>query len=285
MWMNLIFLLLLLVIFTPAATMLYGVSRWQAGTSRRRSRLEGARSRIQPSHHDAAELEGLPAPVQGYFRAIMKDGQPMIAAAEIGQRGHFDFGRGKPRWLQAVANQSVVTQRPGFDWDARIRLNPVMKVFAHDSYLAGTGSLRVALLGLFPIARVPPGAELAHAELMRFLAEAPWYPTALLPSQGVRWEAIDARSARATLTDGDRSAVLVFQFDEADLIVGVEAIGRYRAVDGRMVATPWKARFSSYQERSGILVPTQAEVMWVLPEGPSPYWRGELTEILYKFAA
>ena len=36
---------------------------------------------------------------------------------------------------------------------------------------------------------------------MRFFAA--WYPTALLPRQGVRWEAVDDRSARATLEEGD----------------------------------------------------------------------------------
>ena len=40
---------------------------------------------------------------------------------------------------------------------------------------------------------------MAEGELMRFLAEAAWYPTALLPSQGVRWQGADERSAFATL--------------------------------------------------------------------------------------
>ena len=39
--------------------------------------------------------------------------------------------------------------------------------------------------------------EVAQGELMRFFAEAAWYPTALLPSQGVRWQAVDDTSARA----------------------------------------------------------------------------------------
>src|SRR6187549_2880476 len=40
--------------------------------------------------------------------------------------------------------------------------------------------------------------ELALGELQRFLAEAPWMPTLLLPGQNVGWEEIDDASARAT---------------------------------------------------------------------------------------
>jgi hypothetical protein len=38
--------------------------------------------------------------------------------------------------------------------------------------------------------------EIAEGQLMGFFAEAAWYPTALLPGQGVRWEAVDDSSAR-----------------------------------------------------------------------------------------
>ena len=36
---------------------------------------------------------------------------------------------------------------------------------------------------------MPDNAELQQGEFMRYFMEALWYPTALLPSQGVRWEA------------------------------------------------------------------------------------------------
>ena len=50
-------------------------------------------------------------------------------------------------------------------------------------------------IGLFTVAAMHNTAELNQGELMRFFAEAAWYPTALLPSQGVVWEAIDDNSA------------------------------------------------------------------------------------------
>ena len=57
------------------------------------------------------------------------------------------------------------------------------------------------MLGLFTVAQAQGQGsdELARGEFMRWFAEAPWYPTALLPSQGVRWQAVDDTSAQATL--------------------------------------------------------------------------------------
>ena len=51
-----------------------------------------------------------------------------------------------------------------------------------------------------------------------------WYPTALLPSQGVRWAAVDDQSAQATLVDGQLALNLLFRFDEAGLIASVHAV-------------------------------------------------------------
>jgi hypothetical protein len=128
------------------------------------------------------------------------------------------------------------------------------------------------------------GARMDEGELMRFFAEAAWYPTALLPSQGVSWEAVDDRSAHATLQEGDTSVTMLFTFDEQGLIHTVRAEARGRAVGGEVVPTPWRGRFWNYEERGGMLIPLDGEVAWLLPEGEKPYWRGHITEIRYQSA-
>jgi hypothetical protein len=52
--------------------------RWQAATDAMRTGLRAARLPVTPATYDAAELDGLPPPVQRYFRRALKDGQPMI---------------------------------------------------------------------------------------------------------------------------------------------------------------------------------------------------------------
>jgi hypothetical protein len=100
----------------------------------------------------------------------------------------------------------------------------------------------------------------------------------------VRWEAIDGSTARATLKDGATSVALEFSFDKEGLITRVWSPGRHRGVGSDMTLTPWQGRFREYAQRSDIRIPLEAEVEWVTPTGPWPYWRGRITEIGYDFA-
>ncbi|MFP3948380.1 MAG: DUF6920 family protein [Longimicrobiales bacterium] len=108
--------------------------------------------------------------------------------------------------------------------------------------------------------------------------------TTALQSQGVRWEPIDENSAAATLMDVKTSVTLPSEFDERARIHTVRSDGRYRMVDGEIVATPWRGRFWSYELRGGMLIPLRGKVEWLFPDGPAPYWRGTIEEIDFEFA-
>lgn len=151
------------------------------------------------------------------------------------------------------------------------------------SYIAGKGLLQAALFGLYTMADVSGGGEIAKGEFMRFFAEAPWYPTALLPSQGVRWEAVDDRSANATIVDGPLTLTLLFRFNNAGLIESFRAEAR-GAMDGKeMAMIPWEGNWSNYQVRDGMTVPLTGEVAWIRAEGRQPYFIGTVTSLNYEF--
>lgn len=277
-----------LVLLAPGLAWLaiarYGASRWAAGTRSLRARLEITREPIRPTRVDLGEIADLPAPVQGYFRRVLRDGQPMIAAVNVEHAGAFNLSETGERWRPFRSTQRVLTRRPGFDWDARIRLLPGLSVRVHDAYLAGEGLLHAALLGLITVMRLPSSPQLAQGELMRFLAEAPWYPTALLPSQGVSWAAVDDRSATASLTDGAIRLTLLVRFGDDGLITSVHAEGRGYATKGQVLPMPWECRVWDYQVRDGLRVPLAGEVAWLLPDGRRPYWRGRITRLGYELA-
>jgi hypothetical protein len=283
LWLKLFAGALALVAVLYAAAW-YGAWRWDAGTRELRARLETARQPVRPARYDARELDGLPAPVQRYFRAALKEGQPMVAALHMEHAGTFNMSETGEQWKPFASTQLVVTRRPGFDWDGRIAMLPGLPVRVHDAYVAGEGHLHATLLGLITLADLRGTREMAQGELMRYLAEAPWYPTALLPSQGVRWEAVDDASARGTIKDGDTVASLLFRFDEAGLIASVSAEARGRTVQDAVVPTPWEGRWWGYQVRDGMRVPLEGEVAWLLPGGAKPYWRGRLTRATYEVA-
>ena len=90
---------------------------------------------------------------------------------------------------------------------------------------------------------------MAARSLMRYRTEEPWFPTALLPSEGVACAAIDDISARATRTDA----------------------GSTVAVDLRI-------------RRQGVLIPAAGDVEWVTPRGALPYRRGRVAAVAYALA-
>lgn len=271
------------IVIAVAAAVVYGAYRWNAGTRELRARLETARIPVEPQVVSFRELEGLPAPVQRYFRTVLKEGQPMVSSVLVQHRGTFNMSETSERWKPFTSDQRVITRRPGFDWNGRVAVMPGLSVRVHDAYVAGEGILHAALLGLFSVVNLRGTHEVAEGELMRFFAEAAWYPTALLPSQGVRWDEVDIRSARATLVDGSVAVTMLFSFNEDGTIDTVRAEARGRTVGDQIIPTPWQGRFWNYQQQDGMLVPLDGEVAWLLPEGAKPYWRGRITEIAYEF--
>jgi hypothetical protein len=208
----------------------------------------------------------------------------MVAGARMRHTGTFNLGQDTDSWRPFTSDQVVVTRRPGFDWNGDVAMLPGVPVRVHDTYVAGEGVLDARVLGLFPVADLRGTGDVAHGQLMRFLAEAAWYPTALLPSQGMRWEAVDDRSARATLADGDTAVSVLFTFGDEGLIETVSAPARGRTVGDEVVPTPWQGRFWNYDERGGMRVPLDGEVAWLLPEGAKPYWRGHTEDIAHELA-
>jgi hypothetical protein len=264
------------------AALAYGSYSGKRRTGALRERLGATRLPATPGNVDFKELAPLPAPVQRYLRKVLREGMPMVAEARIEHRGTFNMGSSdRENWKPFDSSQLVVTRRPGFDWNARVAVLPLLHVDVHDSYIAGEGLLHATLLGLFPVAHMQGVPGLAEGELMRFLAEAVWYPTALLPSQGVLWEALDANHAKATVTDGAARATLLFGFDDQGLVATVRAEARGRAVNGRCIPTAWQGRFRHYRQRTGMLLPLEGEVAWMAANGAQPYWRGSITAITH----
>lgn len=267
-----------------------GERRWAREVNALQASLEAGRlddrpgASSLPTRYDARELEGLPAPVQRYFRSVLKDGQPIITAVTIDLAGTFNMSPTGAQWKPFTSRQRVVARRPGFLWDATIAMLPGVKVRVVDSYIAGNGLLRATVQGLFTVAQQQGDGDIARGEFMRWFAEVLWYPTALLPSQGVRWAPVDDHAANATMVDGPLSLTLLFRFNDAGLIGSFRAEARGGMVGDRMVMAPWEGIWSNYQVVDGVQVPWTGEVAWMRPEGRKPYFIGTVTAMAFELA-
>ena len=151
-----------------------GLKRWAGRMATLAGALEAARNDVivkpphsnDTTHYDPHELEGLPAPVQRYFRAVLKEGQPIVSAVTIDMAGTINMSATAEQLKAFTSTQRVVTgsagARSGFMWDAQISMLPGMKVHVLDAYIAGKGLLRAAMLGLFngyPISSTGGGGD------------------------------------------------------------------------------------------------------------------------------
>ncbi|HHE39097.1 MAG TPA: hypothetical protein ENL20_11095, partial [Candidatus Cloacimonetes bacterium] len=110
------------------------------------------------------QLDGLPEPVQRYFKHVLKDGQPYISCVRLIHNGQFKTDP-KKDWINIKGEQYFTTEKPGFIWEGKTAM-----FTAHDMYLANKGRLVVTLLSLFKIVD-GQGESFNQGELLRWLGE------------------------------------------------------------------------------------------------------------------
>ncbi|MBI4893366.1 MAG: hypothetical protein HY821_22280 [Acidobacteria bacterium] len=273
-----------IVLLTMAVVVLLVAGDWAARRSWDGATLDAlevlGRSTGNLGEAQNGDIERLPPVAERYFRFALPPGQRPIRSARLAQGGEFATKPGQ--WQPFKAVEYFSARAPGFVWDARIQMLPAIPVLVRDSYLAGEGAMLARLRGSIPMVDQRGTRELAEAALMRWLAEAVWIPTALLPGPGVEWSGSEDGGARVTVLDHGVRVSVDLEFGALGEIVKVKAL-RYRDVAGRLVATPWMGRFGPYERRDGMQIPGSAEVAWVVDGSEQPYWRGRLLEVRYSY--
>ncbi|PRP98503.1 hypothetical protein ENSA5_29730 [Enhygromyxa salina] len=176
-------------------------------------------------------------------------------------------------WRPFTAEQWTSAREVAFCWHARVKMAPFVTMVIDDAFEGGHGRLDVKLWGRLPVAH-DDGPELDRGEAMRYLAELPWNPAALLTNPELRFAEGPEGSVR--VWTGDPRTYVDAHLDEAGDIVRTYSETRSMGDAG---PAPWEGRFSDYADLGGLRVPCRGEVSWLLPEGRFEYWRGEITSL------
>ncbi len=251
-----------------------GRQSWRRATEAKLQALEQGLPAMEHRFR-AEDLAGLPEPVRRYLAYAIPEGHLLPSLAVLRQRGEMLLPGG---WRKFSAQSHVRRNPPGFVWEARVTLLPLLRAWVRDGYVAGQGSMEGALAGLLPLIAAPATAEISSAALQRYLAEGPWAPATLLPLAGVTWSTVDDNTARATLVDGATRVSVDFHVRGGGEIDQIEA-DRYRSSDGRQVLTRWIGRFSDYREFAGMRIPERGVVGWAPSGAWQPYWRGQILSV------
>ncbi|MDD2422291.1 MAG: hypothetical protein PHC60_09395 [Heliobacteriaceae bacterium] len=225
-----------------------------------------------------ADLAGLPACVQKWLAYSQVIGKPRISTVRLKQKGLMRTTENQP-WMATEAEQYYTIDEPGFIWKARVKMNPLLHFVGRDKYNAGNGNMLIKLVSLITVVDAR-GEEIDQGTLLRYLGETVWFPTAALSSY-IKWEDIDANSARATMSYKGVTAAAVFHFNQQGEVTTFTC-ERYMTVSGKQYSLEeYVVPLWDYQEFNGIKVPTKGEAIWRLKTGDFSYYQMELTGIEY----
>jgi hypothetical protein len=177
---------------------------------------------------------------------------------------------GRP--LRFTARQRTGTSGSGFVWRARI--GPFGATWVVDSFVAGRGFLEARLFGAIRLAHIDGTVDLNQGEALRYLAELPLNPDAILFDHALAWSVVGPRTISVSMGHGESLAAIVFELNDAGQILTANAASR--AFDSTGKRYPWHGRFWDYQGVSGRCIPMQAEVAWIIDGKEFVYWRGKI---------
>ena len=194
--------------------------------------------------------DGLPAPVERFYRALYGDRVPVIDTAVISGRGTMRIA--------------------GLTFPARFRFSHIagqdyrhyieLTVFGrrvtavNEWFLDGAARLELPV-GVSQGPNVDQGANLA------LWAEAVWMPSLWVTDPQVSWEPIDDTSARLLVPFGDRTETLTVTFDpDTGLLRHMESL-RFKGEED-VDKSLWLNDVVEWAELGGYTVPLRTTVTW-----------------------
>jgi hypothetical protein len=241
--------------------------------------LLSKQTELKPKTILEGDIEGLPEPLQRYFKYSGVIGTRPIKTVSLKQKGYFRMKEGQ-KMMPMIAEQYYTTSPPSFIWYGKITPLPLFSVKARDRLMDGKGSMLIKLLGLFKVGEAS-GAEMDQAALTRYLSEAIWFPTALL-NEYVRWEPVDVNSARATIEYAGIQSSGVFHFDNEGKLKTFMT-ERYQSEEDKFTLKPWSTPIQAYKEMNGLNLPYKGDAVWHIDNREFTYIEVEITELKYTF--
>jgi hypothetical protein len=238
-----------------------------------RRRTDAVIGRLERAGEEKASALPVPPIIQSYLRRAVAD-RPASKVVCLRQSAEMRGGPGDS-WRPLTAKQLIGVHEPGFVWVARMQVGSLLSVRILDCYESGNGLLEARLFGSLRLARAA-GPETSKGELMRYLAELPWAPHAMLHNPFLVWREIDPSTIEVSAESTGGPVRVRLTFENGD-VVRADAEDRPRLVGGRTIPTRWAGQCFDYREIDGCRVPTRAVASWFLESGPFDYFRCSLT--------
>ncbi len=212
--------------------------------------------------------DGLPDPVERFYREIYGDSIPLIESAVISGRASLRIrgvtfpGRFRFAHIAGKGYRHCI--------EATLFGLPVMKI--NESYVDGKACMELPFGMIENEPKVDQGANLA------LWGEAMWFPSIYVTDPRARWEPVDDATAIIVVPFGDTEECFVVRFDPGSGLPRLMEAMRYKGADAAD-KTLWLNEFSEWNDRGGERVFTVVAVTW-FDEGRS-WAEFRVEEIVY----
>ena len=275
------FVVIIPVIFITVfvASLGVGITMFSQQVEKDVKRLYANSKDISEKSYSINKITNLPAPVQKYFKYSLQENQNQISFVKLKHEGIFRQSQGQG-WMPIAGQEYFTTENPGFVWIGKMKPLPIFWIDGEDKFIDGKGNFQIKLLSLFTVVDTK-GNETDESELLRWLAETPWFPTSLLPSKYLHWEGVNSSSAKDIVEYGKIKASAIFSFNEQGQIIKLNA-DRYRTVNNSYSKDKWIGYYRDYSKVNDLMIPKEIEAAWNLSSGGEfSYAKFKVTDIEY----
>jgi len=211
----------------------------------------------------------LPEAVQRYLRAMGVAGRPRDRSFASHLSGKFRL-RPNQAFMPCETWQCNTVAPPARLFHMRIDFARVVPMVGRDAYVAGHGSMRGKLLGLFPVAN-GSGDEFDVGELTTWLNDAVIMCPSMLVVPAVSFAARDDHSFDVSCTDAGRTVTARVFIDDAGHPYDFRTTDRYADLPGGLRRAEWSTPLSGWREVNGHQLPARGSAVWKFDEGDFTY--------------
>ena len=212
--------------------------------------------------------DGLPQPVDRFYRLIYGEEIPVIDTAVLSGRARLVFnGITFPARFQ-------FTHKAGQDYHHNIELAlfgiPIMK--ADESYINGNSRM------VLPFGTIENEPKVDQAANLGLWAETLWFPSVFLTDARVQWEPVDATTALLHVPFEDETETFTVNFDQKTGYVRSMEVMRYKEADSSR-KTLWVNEALEWGTIDGQKILTVGSATWM--DDGKPWATFTVEEIAY----
>lgn len=231
-----------------------------------------------------ADLQSLPPPVQQYLRVTGSVGQPRVFNFRASWKGRIRGSVTEP-WMEFTAQQfNTYGAMPArlFLMDAVMKGLPV-DVFHR--FVGEPATYQARVLSVFTVVD-GKGPEMNRSETVTLFNDLCLLAPSMLLDRSIRWEPMEAKSARGIFTRGAETVSAELRFDEKGELIDFISDDRFGASpDGKsFTRMRWSTPVRDYRPFGERRVPVFGEAKWHAPTGTYAYGEFELQHIDFNVA-